>query len=88
LDVINLPEDEGYATKDIFKPHPTKKGLWKLYVYLYIQNVFELILISLNFLASLSTVLSIGRVDDVIIHSSGEKTVPPPMEFIMLNSPE
>jgi hypothetical protein len=86
LDVINLPEDEGYATKDIFKPHPTKKGLWKLYVYLYIQNVSELI--TLNFLASLSMVLSIGRVDDVIIHSSGEKTVPPPMEFIMLNSPE
>ncbi|KAF9479408.1 acetyl-CoA synthetase-like protein [Pholiota conissans] len=60
MDVTNLPDVEGYATKDLFKPHPTNSRLWKL----------------------------VGRVDDVIIHSSGEKTVPPPMEHIMLNSPD
>ena len=31
--------------------------------------------------------LSVGRIDDVIIHSSGEKTVPAPMEDIILSSP-
>ncbi|KAF9484031.1 putative aminoadipate reductase [Pholiota conissans] len=29
----------------------------------------------------------VGRVDDVIIHSSGEKTVPPPMENVLYSSP-
>ena len=29
----------------------------------------------------------VGRVDDVIIHSSGEKTVPGPMEDIIMSSP-
>ncbi|KAG6914129.1 putative NRPS-like protein biosynthetic cluster [Tephrocybe rancida] len=30
---------------------------------------------------------SVGRIDDVIVHSSGEKTVPAPMENIVLSSP-
>ncbi|KAF7373865.1 General substrate transporter [Mycena sanguinolenta] len=29
----------------------------------------------------------VGRIDDVIVHSSGEKTVPTPMEDIVLSSP-
>ncbi|KAG6892282.1 nonribosomal peptide synthetase [Termitomyces sp. T159_Od127] len=29
----------------------------------------------------------VGRIDDVIIHSSGEKTVPGPMEDIIMGSP-
>ncbi|KAG6893724.1 hypothetical protein C0995_016243, partial [Termitomyces sp. Mi166 len=29
----------------------------------------------------------VGRVDDVIVHSSGEKTVPAPMEDIIMSSP-
>ncbi|KAJ7782239.1 putative aminoadipate reductase [Mycena maculata] len=29
----------------------------------------------------------VGRIDDVIVHSSGEKTVPAPMEDIVLSSP-
>ncbi|KAF8971243.1 hypothetical protein BDZ97DRAFT_1349060 [Flammula alnicola] len=29
----------------------------------------------------------VGRLDDLIIHSSGEKTVPPPMEDIVMSSP-
>ncbi|KAG6828418.1 putative NRPS-like protein biosynthetic cluster, partial [Tephrocybe sp. NHM501043] len=57
--VFNLPDDEGYKTSDIFKPHPTKHDLWKI----------------------------IGRVDDVIIHSSGLKTVPGPMEVIITSNP-
>ncbi|KAH0588812.1 Polyketide synthase HetM [Termitomyces sp. J132] len=57
--VNNLPDVDGYATSDLWRPHPTKKGLWKI----------------------------VGRIDDVIIHSSGEKTVPAPMETIVISSP-
>ncbi|KAI0081390.1 acetyl-CoA synthetase-like protein [Panus rudis PR-1116 ss-1] len=28
--VENLPDTKGYATSDIFEPHPTKKGLWRI----------------------------------------------------------
>lgn len=31
--------------------------------------------------------LSVGRKDDVIVHTSGEKTVPAPMEDILMSSP-
>ncbi|KAH0578600.1 hypothetical protein H2248_003740 [Termitomyces sp. 'cryptogamus'] len=55
----NLPDVEGFATADIFKPHPTKEGLWKI----------------------------VGRADDVIVHSSGEKTIPGPMEVIIMSNP-
>ncbi|KAG6902725.1 hypothetical protein C0995_012389 [Termitomyces sp. Mi166 len=57
--VNNLPDVDGYATSDLWCPHPTKKGLWKI----------------------------VGRIDDVIIHSSGEKTVPGPMEAIVVSNP-
>ncbi|KAE9392236.1 putative aminoadipate reductase [Gymnopus androsaceus JB14] len=57
--VENLPDVSGYATSDLFKPHPTKPGLWFI----------------------------IGRMDDVIIHSSGEKTVPQPFEECVIKSP-
>ncbi|KAF7968546.1 hypothetical protein HWV62_30169 [Athelia sp. TMB] len=30
VSVGNLPDVEGYATKDLFTPHPTKPGLWKI----------------------------------------------------------
>jgi hypothetical protein len=30
LSVENLPDVKGYSTKDLFVPHPTKKGLWKM----------------------------------------------------------
>ncbi|KAG6878934.1 putative NRPS-like protein biosynthetic cluster [Termitomyces sp. T32_za158] len=59
LAVENLPDVRGYATSDLFEPHPTKPYLWKI----------------------------VGRIDDVVIHSSGEKTVPAPMEDIVLSSP-
>ncbi|KDR70727.1 hypothetical protein GALMADRAFT_75816 [Galerina marginata CBS 339.88] len=59
LPVENLPDARGYATSDLFEPHPTKKHLWKI----------------------------VGRLDDVIIHSSGEKTVPAPIEDIVISSP-
>ncbi|KAE9392424.1 acetyl-CoA synthetase-like protein [Gymnopus androsaceus JB14] len=57
--VENLPDVSGFATADLFKPHPTKPGLW----------------------------FPIGRMDDVIIHSSGEKTVPQPFEECVNKSP-
>ena len=28
--IENLPDTRGYATNDLFIPHPTKKGLWKM----------------------------------------------------------
>ncbi|KAI0337721.1 acetyl-CoA synthetase-like protein [Trametopsis cervina] len=28
--IENLPDTKGYATSDLFEPHPTKKGLWKI----------------------------------------------------------
>ncbi|KAG5649393.1 hypothetical protein H0H81_004129, partial [Sphagnurus paluster] len=57
--VTNLEGVDGYATSDLWVPHPTKKGLWKI----------------------------VGRIDNVIIHSSGEKTVPAPMEDVVISSP-
>ena len=30
---------------------------------------------------------SVGRIDDVVIHSSGEKTVPAPIEDVVMGSP-
>ncbi|GAW08556.1 Linear gramicidin synthase subunit D [Lentinula edodes] len=61
LSLINIMVDgvPGYATSDVFAPHPTKADLWKI----------------------------VGRADDVIIHSSGEKTVPHPFEFAVMRSP-
>ncbi|KAJ3821631.1 putative aminoadipate reductase [Lentinula raphanica] len=53
--VENIPDVKGYATSDLFIPHPINPKKWKI----------------------------VGRVDDVIIHSSGEKTVPTPMESII-----
>ncbi|KAG6852048.1 hypothetical protein C0991_003596 [Blastosporella zonata] len=59
LPIENLPDVRGYATSDLWEPHPTKEYLWKI----------------------------VGRIDDVVIHSSGEKTVPAPMEDIVMSSP-
>ena len=30
LAVHNVPGDMAYATSDVFEPHPTKPGLWKM----------------------------------------------------------
>ncbi|KAH9946609.1 hypothetical protein B0H21DRAFT_693457 [Amylocystis lapponica] len=51
--VENLENGEhGYATSDVFEPHPTKAGLWRI----------------------------VGRLDDVIVLGTGEKSVPIPQE--------
>ncbi|KAG6916589.1 putative NRPS-like protein biosynthetic cluster [Tephrocybe rancida] len=57
--LFNLPDVEGYATGDIFVPHPTKEYMWKI----------------------------IGRLDDVVVHATGEKTVPGPIEVIITSDP-
>ncbi|KAG6816853.1 hypothetical protein H0H87_002339 [Tephrocybe sp. NHM501043] len=57
--INNLPDTNGYATSDLWIPHPTDQSLWKL----------------------------VGRIDDVIVHSTGEKTVPSPMEAIVVSNP-
>jgi acyl-coenzyme A synthetase/AMP-(fatty) acid ligase len=57
--IENLPDAKGYASSDLFVPHPTNPKIWKI----------------------------VGRADDVIIHSSGEKTVPAPLEAIITASP-
>ncbi|KAF8955032.1 acetyl-CoA synthetase-like protein [Flammula alnicola] len=59
VSVENMGDEKGYATSDLFIPHPTVPGFWRI----------------------------VGRKDDVIIHTSGEKTVPAPMENIISNSP-
>lgn len=33
--VENLPDVKGYATNDTWEPHPTKEGLWKMYVNIF-----------------------------------------------------
>ncbi|KAJ3740205.1 acetyl-CoA synthetase-like protein [Lentinula detonsa] len=58
LAVENMTNPRGYATSDLFVPHPTKKGLWKV----------------------------VGRVDDVVVLTTGEKCVPAPMENSLLMS--
>ncbi|KAH9475986.1 putative NRPS-like protein biosynthetic cluster [Psilocybe cubensis] len=57
--VENLPDTRGYASSDLWVPHPTKSHLWKI----------------------------VGRKDDVIVHTSGEKTVPAPIENVLMSSP-
>ncbi|KDR77645.1 hypothetical protein GALMADRAFT_1326492 [Galerina marginata CBS 339.88] len=59
VSVENMPDVKGYASSDLFIPHPTAPNFWKI----------------------------VGRKDDVIVHTSGEKTVPAPMENIIMNSP-
>ncbi|KAJ3851387.1 putative aminoadipate reductase [Lentinula lateritia] len=59
VSVENIPDVSGYATSDLWVPHPSKQGLWSI----------------------------VGRLDDVIIHSSGEKTVPAPFEDVINKSP-
>ncbi|KAF9460912.1 acetyl-CoA synthetase-like protein [Collybia nuda] len=55
--VVNARIDglAAFATSDLFIPHPTKPGYWKLF----------------------------GRNDDQIMHSTGEKTNPGPLEHIL-----
>ncbi|KAJ3535272.1 hypothetical protein NM688_g7002 [Phlebia brevispora] len=59
--VINIQVDGtgGYATSDLFVPHPTKPGYWKIF----------------------------GRLDDQIMHNTGEKTNPGPLESILVQDP-
>ncbi|TFK38857.1 hypothetical protein BDQ12DRAFT_629926 [Crucibulum laeve] len=46
---------DSYATSDLFTPHPTKPGYWRVY----------------------------GRTDDQIMHNTGEKTNPGPLENML-----
>ncbi|GJE98682.1 putative NRPS-like protein biosynthetic cluster [Phanerochaete sordida] len=55
----NIPGEKAYGTADLFEPHPTKPGLWKI----------------------------VGRKDDVITLSTGEKIVPIPQEAYVTSSP-
>ncbi|EKM50943.1 uncharacterized protein PHACADRAFT_262848 [Phanerochaete carnosa HHB-10118-sp] len=52
LAIHNVPGEKAYATSDLFEPHPTREGLWRL----------------------------VGRRDDVLVLSTGEKIVPIPQE--------
>ncbi|KAJ7447946.1 hypothetical protein B0H11DRAFT_1823264 [Mycena galericulata] len=55
----NLEDVQGYATSDLWVPHPRKEHLWNL----------------------------IGRLDDVILLSSGETMMPTLMEDVVVSSP-
>ena len=79
VSVENLPDVKGYASSDAFVKHPTVEGLFKMYVVPdgHVCCSESLII----------GVYSVGRLDDVLIHSSGEKTVPAPMETLIGSSP-
>jgi hypothetical protein len=34
VSVENLPDTRGYSTRDLWQPHPTKKNLWQMCVFL------------------------------------------------------
>lgn len=76
--IENLPDVKGYATSDLWERHPTKNHLWKMYVPPVHMPLSRLT----------PREHSVGRIDDVIVHSSGEKTVPAPMEDIIMSSPK
>ncbi|KAG7091816.1 putative NRPS-like protein biosynthetic cluster [Marasmius oreades] len=59
--IINTQVDgiPAYATSDLFIPHPTKSGYWRIH----------------------------GRVDDQIVHTTGEKTNPGPLENLLNQDP-
>jgi acyl-CoA synthetase (AMP-forming)/AMP-acid ligase II len=79
LAVENLPDVRGYSTKDLFVPHPTKKGLWKMWAFFFLS--------SLVILWGANGFRSIGRADDVLILANGEKIVPGPTEGTLLAHP-
>ncbi|KIJ41947.1 hypothetical protein M422DRAFT_229444 [Sphaerobolus stellatus SS14] len=56
---IKIRGIEAYATSDLFTPHPTKPGYWRVY----------------------------GRTDDQIMHNTGEKTNPGPLENMLNQDP-
>ena len=74
--VYNMQKRPGYATNDLFVAHPTKPHLRRVYDVDVIDAIFEL-----------TNICSVGRRDDVIVHSTGEKTVPSPIEGVVLTSP-
>jgi hypothetical protein len=77
LSVENLPDIAGYSTKDLFAPHPTKEGWWKMQVSrLFLHKSYIT-----------NSLYSVGRVDDVLILANGEKIVPGPTEGILLAHP-
>lgn len=79
VSIENLPNMRGYATADLWIQHPTKPYFWKMCVHPQPHVPRAL---------TLPTRHSVGRKDDVIVHSSGEKTVPAPMEDILLSHPQ
>ncbi|KAJ7579078.1 hypothetical protein C8J56DRAFT_1006701 [Mycena floridula] len=59
--IVNMKVDgiDAYATSDLFIPHATKPGFWRIF----------------------------GRADDQIMHNTGEKTNPGPLESILNQDP-
>ncbi|KAF5349777.1 hypothetical protein D9758_010224 [Tetrapyrgos nigripes] len=56
--VENLSKEKGYEGNDLFEPHPTKEGFWRI----------------------------VGRIDDVVVQTNGQKTLPGPIEDAVLSS--
>jgi hypothetical protein len=74
--VINRPDGKGYASSDLFIKHPTNDKLWKMFAtFSFGRNNSE------------HTLFSVGRSDDVVVHSTGTKTVPGPIEDVLFYSP-
>lgn len=41
----NLLDVKGYATADLFVPHPTRSGLWKMYALPSLRLIFIVTLV-------------------------------------------
>jgi hypothetical protein len=76
LSVENLPDARGYSTKDLFVPHLTKDGLWKMRVPSRFVECCRI-----------DDIHSVSRADDVVILANGEKIVPGPTEGTVLAHP-
>jgi hypothetical protein len=77
--IENIPDVKGYATADVCVKHPTK-DMWRMCVSQFVCPKYDIH-------PWFSRCGSVGRADDVIILASGEKTVPAPMESVILSCP-
>lgn len=74
--MLNLPDVQGYASNDLWEPHPTKPGFWRMYVPAIIVSF-----------AAVDIIISVGRLDDVLVLASGLNAVPGPLETVIMSSP-
>lgn len=89
----NLPDVKGYSTRDLFIPHPTKSGLWRMYVFSQSHPSFATLTLWPSAPAAKTTSSSSAPVRPPsrlpaplpLTHArTGEKVVPLPQEGVLL----